>query len=123
MNRLRYWRLVSVILVVAAGTAPASGVDLSRINRIIAKEPTYRSAPRYCLLVFGPEARTHVWLVIDGNTLYVDRNSNGDLTEAGEAVFREDPQRTGSYEWLDTGTITEVAGKQAHQSSGVALRP
>jgi hypothetical protein len=27
-----------------------------------------------------------VWLVLDGDTLYVDRNANGDLTEAGEST-------------------------------------
>jgi hypothetical protein len=27
-----------------------------------------------------------VWLVLDGETLYVDRNANGDLTEPGEKV-------------------------------------
>jgi hypothetical protein len=40
----------------------------------------------YCLLVFGPEAKTRVWLVVDGDTLYVDRNGNGDLTGAGKRV-------------------------------------
>jgi hypothetical protein len=38
------------------------------------------------LLVFGPEAKTKVWLVIDGDTLYVDRNGNGDITEKDERV-------------------------------------
>src|SRR5262249_48598669 len=38
------------------------------------------------LLVFGPEAKTRVWLVLDGETLYVDKNGNGDLTEAGERI-------------------------------------
>jgi hypothetical protein len=67
--------------------APTLGhaVDLSKIDRTIAKEPTYRTATqRYCLLVFGPEAKARVWLVVDGDDLYVDRNGNGDLTEAGE---------------------------------------
>jgi hypothetical protein len=36
--------------------------------------------------VFGPEAKTRVWLVLDGDVLYVDRNGNGDLTEDGERV-------------------------------------
>jgi hypothetical protein len=66
-------------------------VDLAGIDRAIAKEPAYRSkAPRYCLLVFGPEAKTRVWLVHDGDTLYVDRNGNGDLTEEGERVGATD---------------------------------
>jgi hypothetical protein len=63
--------------------------DLTKIERAIRKEPAYRSKPRYCLLVFGPEAKTRVWLVQDGNTIYVDRNGSGDLTEAGKKVVAE----------------------------------
>ncbi len=36
--------------------------------------------------MFGPEAKTRVWLVLDGKTLHVDRNGNGDLTEDGEKI-------------------------------------
>lgn len=61
--------------------------DLTKIDRSIRKEPVYQSkTPRYCLLVFGPEAKTRVWLVLDGKNLYVDRNGNGDLTEEGEKI-------------------------------------
>ena len=55
----------------------------------IRKEPAYHSKPKYCLLAFGPEAKTRVWLVQDGDRLYVDRNGNGDLTEAGEKIAAE----------------------------------
>lgn len=61
-------------------------VDLSKIDRTIRKEPTYTGKPRYALVVLGPEAKTRVWMVMDGETLYVDRNGNGDLTEANERV-------------------------------------
>src|SRR5262245_50015081 len=71
-------------LFLASGTAAPAGVDLSTIDRTVAREPAYRAQPRYCLLVFGPEARTRVWLVRDGEVLYVDRNGNGDLTKKGE---------------------------------------
>jgi hypothetical protein len=66
--------------------ATAFGTDLSRIDRTIAKEPAYHSKPRYCLLAFGPEAKTRVWLVQDNDILYVDRNGNGDFTEPGKQV-------------------------------------
>lgn len=67
---------------------PAFGVDSAKIDRTITKEPKYQSKPKYCLLVFGPEAKTRVWLVLDpgARLLYVDRNGNGDLTEKGERV-------------------------------------
>jgi hypothetical protein len=70
--------------------APAYAVDLATVERTIAKEPAYQSShATYCLLVFGPEAKRRVWLVLDGDVLYVDRNGNGDLTETGEKVKAE----------------------------------
>ncbi len=50
------------------------------------KEPQYQFKPRYALAVFGPAEHTRVWLVLDGHTLYVDRNGNGDLTEPGNRL-------------------------------------
>jgi hypothetical protein len=42
-------------------------------------------------LVFGSADKTPIWLVEDGDTLYIDRNGDGDLTEAGKAIGpRED---------------------------------
>src|SRR5262245_50021257 len=75
------------ILIPCAAVAWAD--DAVKIDRSIIKEPAYQSkSPKYCLLVFGPEAKTRVWLVIDPDArlLYVDRNGNGDLTEKGERV-------------------------------------
>jgi hypothetical protein len=69
-------------------SAPAKATDLSRIDRTIAREPRYQSKPRYCLLVFGLDASTKVWLVLDGDVLYVDRNANGDLTGEDKKVRR-----------------------------------
>jgi hypothetical protein len=80
-------RFVLALLVLTGLTSPADAVDLTTIPRKVAKEPAYRAkSPYYCLLVFGPEAKTRVWLVLDGDRLYVDRNGNGDLTEKGERV-------------------------------------
>jgi hypothetical protein len=64
----------------------AQAADLTKIERVIAKEPKYQGKPTYCLLVFGPAADFRVWLVLDGTTLYVDRNGNGDLTEPDKRV-------------------------------------
>ncbi len=83
MKMSTFWP-ASVGLVVTACLANAA--DLSKIERTIAKEPAYQSKPRYCLLVFGPEAKARFWLVLDGDTLFVDRNANGDLTEPGESA-------------------------------------
>ena len=41
-----------------AACPTAFAADLSKVDRILTKEPAYRSKPRYCVLVFGPEAKT-----------------------------------------------------------------
>src|SRR5690349_4224826 len=74
--------------------AGAALAEAPKIDRTIAKEPVYQSKTRkYGMLVFGPEAKERVWVVLDGDTLYVDRNGNGDLTEAGKKVAAEKPLR------------------------------
>ena len=62
-------------------------VDLTKIDRTIAKLPKFRSErPQFCLMVFGADAHKRVWLAQDGDVLYVDRNGNGDLTEPDERI-------------------------------------
>jgi hypothetical protein len=74
---------------------PYSGhaARLDAVPRAIVKEPTYRTKPGYCLLVFGSADKTPIWLVEDGDILYVDRNGDGDLTEPGKAVRAGGPHR------------------------------
>jgi hypothetical protein len=79
--------LLASLCLTSFGAGFVRAVDLDKIDRPLAKEPAYQSkAPKYAFLAFGPEERTRIWLVLDGTTLYVDRNGNGDLTEAGEEV-------------------------------------
>jgi hypothetical protein len=73
--------LGSVLLAV-----PTSAADLAKIDRKLVKEPAYGSKPMYCLLVFGPEAKTRAWLVLDGDTLYIDRHADGDLTHPDDRL-------------------------------------
>jgi hypothetical protein len=85
-------------------TPVAQASDLASIERKIAKEPAYQTAtPKYCLLVFGLDTKARVWLVQDGDTLYVDRNGNGDLTEESERV--KITQRSDNYRSFDPGDI------------------
>jgi hypothetical protein len=84
MRRSLSWSLILALLACSA-----NGQDVSKIDRTVAKEPPYTTkSPLYCLLLFGPEAKAKVWLVLDGDKLYVDRNGNGELTEPGECVTR-----------------------------------
>jgi hypothetical protein len=102
---------------------PGAAADLTKIDRIIAKEPIYQSKPEYCLLVFGPQAKDRVWLVIDGDVLYVDRNGNGDLTEKDKQVaaikiqdyylFRAGTLKLGSREYLDLNVSRDRFGEDA----------
>jgi len=91
----------------------AHAADLTKIERTIAKEPKYQGEPEYCLLVFGPEAGFRVWLVADGDVLYVDRNGNGDLTEPGEcarAKIVKKGGRRGTYLDFGAGRIVGPGG-------------
>src|SRR5262245_58670936 len=84
----------ATLLTLLVAAQPALGVDLIKIDRTIAKEPAYQSkSPSYGLLVFGPQAKSRAWVVLDGDILYVDRNCNGDLTEAGERLVIKKPKR------------------------------
>jgi hypothetical protein len=66
--------------------AAVQAVDLAKVDKTIGKEPPYKDKPGYALLVFGPEAKSRVWLVQDAEKIFVDRNSDGDLTGADEVV-------------------------------------
>jgi hypothetical protein len=79
-------------------STPTPARDEETANQFPTREPVYQSkGPKYCLLTFGRESKTRVWLVFDSvpdplrpginkDYLYVDRNGNGDLTEVGERV-------------------------------------
>jgi hypothetical protein len=95
--------------------------DLTKIERSIRKEPNYQSkTPRYCLLVFGPEAKKHVWLVLDGKTLYVDLNGNGDLTEQGEKFAAKKGLDTLNEDVFDVEEIR--VGARTHKNLTLIVR-
>ena len=67
-------------------------------DRSIVKEPAYQSTPKYCLITIGNNAN-QVWMVEDGQRLFVDKNANGDLTDDGPPL---EPSKS--------GTSTPIAG-------------
>jgi hypothetical protein len=119
--------VVPALAALALGALPAAAADLSKIERRIAKEPAYQTkSPRYCLLVFGPEAKTRVWLVLDGDVLYVDRNGNGDLTDKANRVevAKADPaQKAGEIQQriFNVGDLAEPDSKTKHTDVMVML--
>jgi len=104
-----------VLLIALWANAALSG-DLTTLDRPISKEPRYERQPYYLLLVFGPQADRHAWLVLDGEVLYVDRNGNGDLTEADERVeldieaTKKIKVAPGAYSGMNIFNIGEMAG-------------
>ena len=69
-------------------------IDFSRVPHTIKREPTYVSAPRYGLFLFGEDAEHQVWAVLDKSradgdvydVLYLDRDADGVLGEKGERI-------------------------------------
>ena len=130
--------LAVVWLLTTMPTAAAAG-DPPKPDRTLGKQPDYQTkAPRYGLLVFGPEGKDRVWLVQDGDALYVDRNGNGDLTDPGEKVAAEKPKpgqtrEEGEFSF-EVGDLTvggrthkvfsvSVARLSRYESPSIANRP
>ena len=112
--------LALTIVLLALAPAPILATDLTKIDRSIAKEPAYKNKPKYCLLVFGPEAKHRVWLVQDGDVLYVDRNGNGNLTEAGNKIAAEKNESGNEGEY--TFKLRELrAGQRVHRDLFVSI--
>ncbi len=72
-----------------AGAAP---IDFAAVPRKIAREPAYAGAPAYGCFLFGLNGETRMWAVLERSkpelvvpdVLHLDRDADGDLTEAGE---------------------------------------
>ncbi len=93
-------------------------MDLSKLDRKLLKEPAYQNQPLYALLVFGPETPFKVWLVLDGQTLYVDVNGNGDLTEADEKIHL---QTEASSAWIQNVVLKD--GPRQHTMTWFSVCP
>jgi hypothetical protein len=98
---------------------PVALPDLSGVDRSLAPLPAWRD-PRYCLLVFGKrQVNTRVWLVEDGDTLYVDRDGSGNLADpakAFRAVVRDgDNPKSPSRSWIyNVGDLAPDGGREHH---------
>jgi hypothetical protein len=104
--------------------APGPAADYAQIDRTLKREPAYRSkAPKYALLLFGPEAKVRVWVVLDGDAVYLDRNGDGDLTGPGERF--EKPSECKDIEIADPDGKTRyrITGVQTYPDGGDPARP
>lgn len=112
-------------LPATAGDPP----DLSKVDRRIAKEPAYVAGqPLYGLYVFGPEAKTRVWAVLDKSradgpvydVLYFDRNANGDLTESAKRIVgKVSADHAATFE---IGSFTDPATGDTHTDLKISRR-
>src|SRR5262249_1374305 len=119
--------------LVAAHAHAAEAPDLAKIDRKIKKQPAYTAKqPLFGLYVFGPEAKTHVWAVLDKSdapnqqyhVLYFDRCGDRDLTDDGERIDGNDSFSIGDFSDPDSGdTHTSlVLTRRADQEGSVMLR-
>jgi hypothetical protein len=116
---------VLLVLTTCCLSAGLAADEPLKTHRTIGKEPVYKSkSPKYGLLVFGPEAKNRVWLVLDGDILYVDRNGNGDVTDPGEKILAEkktgrDPEEDGYT--FEVGELT--VGGRRHKALTLSFTP
>jgi hypothetical protein len=104
--------LFALVVGIFAYCSPAQAVDYARIDRSFTKEPAYQSkSPQYALFLFGSEAKLRVWFVLDGLTVYVDRNGDGDLTAKDE--------RFAKLEDCKNVTLAEPDGKTRYLISSI----
>ncbi len=116
---------LSVMVLLLAVPALFPAPDLKKIVLRVGKEPAYRTGkPAYCLAVFGPLAATRLWLVHDGEDLYVDRDGDGDLTGPGEKVAARVKKVSietsfgpvdGEELSFEIGDVTEQGGRFKHR--------
>jgi hypothetical protein len=118
--------LFPTIFLVGGSIANASPPDLSKIDRHIAKEPKYIAEhPLYGMYVFGPQAKTRMWAVLDKSrrdatsydVLYFDRHANGDLTAADDRIVGQSQDGLVSFGIPD---FTDPATGDHH--TGVSMR-
>ena len=109
-------RSLAVLLVLSAASWSA---DLSKIDRRIAKVPRYSAATQYYgLLVLGDDAKYRVWFVVDGDTLYLDKNGDGDLRDPRERIplNRKSRVKSGFNRQTRTWNVARLdkAGRYTH---------
>jgi hypothetical protein len=105
------------LLLAMFAVGPPVTLDLSRLERALPAGPKYVTAgPRYCLLVFGPEARTRVWLVHDGDTMHVLASPDGKAAPRWRQVRR-------LYNTFALGDVHDGAGKVRYRALRYFMNP
>lgn len=91
---MRRWIFLMSLGCVLSAADSVVAVDYGEMPRTLLQEPDYRAdSPEYALLLFGPRADLRVWMVLDRDAVYLDRNGDGDLTQDGERFATADDCR------------------------------
>lgn len=124
LSRLLFIALLSVACY-AFSAPPAQAVDYDAIDRTLEREPDYQSDNlRYALLLFGPDAEVRVWIVVDEETVYLDRNADGDLTADDERFSELDACKNIEISGPDDKTgyvITSIGEYHSDKPPGLHL--
>lgn len=76
------------------------------------------NSARYALILLGNEPEARVWIIVDGERVYVDKNANGDLTETDELLAQPnhitvDANTSVRFAEYEVKDFTPVAGQPA----------
>jgi hypothetical protein len=117
------FRFVGILALSCLASGPAFAA-VQKIDRSIGKQPVYQSkSPKYGMLVFGPSGKDRVWIVHDGNTLYVDRNGNGDLTDPREKVPAERSRGNATEDGYSFNVGDVTVGGRTHEALQINFIP
>ena len=94
--------LAATWFILLAGTCiPADEIRTN--EKSLRKEPRYQDKPGYCFLTF--EGKSRIWVVLDKDVLYVDKNGDGDVTEPGERINKDEGVWASGILVFNVGTV------------------
>jgi len=107
-------------------------IDFGAVDRTPPKAPALNAAqPLYGMFLFGIHGQTRVWAILDRSAasakaydvLYLDRNADGDLTQAGERFAGTSRKGfAGSEARFDIGAFKDPATGALHTNFEVTWR-
>jgi hypothetical protein len=102
---------MTLALAVGAWALSTQAADLPKLDRTVTKEPAYAGKPKYCLLAFGPQAKTR------GVTTWVKLELAG-LTRRA----RKPGRKEGSRELTGVGRSSSSGWRHRGNAGGLRRR-
>ena len=104
-----------------ADTARASTNLPSHFDRTIIKEPAYHSTPKYSLATLG-NGDVKVWMIEDGQRLFIDKNANGDLTDDGPPLEPSKVRHLDASRWDFEYSLEAITPSNGSRHTNFVLR-